>query len=184
MCVARQPFAAAVRNIDGGMLVVVLRMILIMMMVRMITLVVMKSPHFTIFSNMIRLTLEVHLRHLLVVSSPTANFVTAPCLSVSTLAPCFVSALPASALPQLPSIARYCYNSPVLLDIATTPKYCYVLSQLPSIATYWYIPCQCTMGLSVALRIWNIWKCKGLGFAMHCFKQSISFILKMKVSVC
>ena len=153
MCVARQPFAAAVRNIDGGMLVVVLRMILIMMMVRMITLVVMKSPHFTIFSNMIRLTLEVQLRHLLVVSSPTANFVTAPCLSVSTLAPCFVSALPASALPQLPSIARYCYNSPVLLDIATTPKYCYVLSQLPSIATYWYIPCQCTMGLSVALRI-------------------------------
>ena len=24
---------------------------------------------------------------------------------------------------------------------------------------------QCTMGLSIALRIWNIWKCKGLVFA-------------------
>ena len=105
MCVARQPFAAAVRNIDGGMLVVVLRMILIMMMVRMITLVVMKSPHFTIFSNMIRLTLEVHLRHLLVVSSPHCK------LCHSPLSLC------------LNPRALFCLRPPCFC-IATTPQYC------------------------------------------------------------
>jgi len=43
----------------------------------------------------------------------------------------------------------------------------YYIARISVIATQspLFMPWHCTMGLSVALRIWNIWKCKGLDFA-------------------
>ena len=50
-----------------------------------------------------------------------------------------------------------------LRPVEPSPLQQQVVKTFKNILHYWVT--HCTMGLSVALRIWNIWKCKGLVFA-------------------
>ena len=74
--------------------------------------------------------------------------------------PCKLDCCPSETFDEwIKGLLLWTLSARFLIDVQSREK-----SSFPS-SSYHEIIIHCTMGLSIALGIWNIWKCKGLVFA-------------------